>query len=67
MSYITTRQQFCIDSSTLFQSHCQKRISYLQSNVLQYTINKETGRHDVLDRAVGRSFWLGGRGAETEV
>ena len=37
--------KFCSDISTLFQSHCQTRISYLQS--CYHTIYKETGRDDV--------------------
>jgi hypothetical protein len=46
MSY-NTRQQFCGDISTLVQSHCQTRISYLQT--CYHTIYKETGRDDVLE------------------
>ena len=46
MNY-NTRQQFCDDISTLFQSHCQTRISYLQT--CYHTIYKETGRDDVLE------------------
>ena len=33
--------------STLFQSHCQTRISYLQT--CYHTIYKETGRDDVVE------------------
>ena len=46
MSY-NTRQQFCGDISTLFQSHCQTRISYLKN--CYHTIYNETGRDDVLE------------------
>ena len=38
--------KFCGDISTLFQSHCQTRISYLQT--CYHTIYKEKGRDDVL-------------------
>ena len=44
---LKTRQQFCRDISTLFQSHCQTRISYLQT--CYHIIYKETGRDDVLE------------------
>ena len=37
--------KFCGDISTLFQSHYQTRISYLQT--CYHTIYKETGRDDV--------------------
>ena len=37
---------FCGDISTLFQSHCQTRINYLQA--CYHTIYKETGRNDVI-------------------
>ena len=39
--------KFCGDISTLFQSHCQTRISYLQT--CYHTIYKETGRDGVLE------------------
>ena len=39
--------KFCGDISTLFQSHCQTRISYLHT--CYHTIYKETGRDDVLE------------------
>ena len=39
--------KFCGDISTLFQSHCQTRLSYLQT--CSNTIYKETGRDDVLE------------------
>ena len=44
---LKTRQQFCGDISTLFQSHCQTRISYLQT--CYHIIYKKTGRDDVLE------------------
>ena len=44
---LKTRQQFCGDISTLYQSHCQTRISYLQTSY--HIIYKETGRDDVLE------------------
>ena len=45
--------KFCRDISTLFQSHCQTRISYLQT--CYHTIYKETGRYDVLETL---HYWL---------
>ena len=41
---LLTRQQFCGDISTLFQSHCQTRINYLQACF--HIIYKETGRRN---------------------
>ena len=40
--------KFCGDISTLFQSRCHPRISYLQT--CYHTIYKETGRDDVLEK-----------------
>ena len=31
---LKTRQQFCGDISTLFQSHCQTKINYLQAYIV---------------------------------
>ena len=34
-----TRQQFCGDISTLFQSHCQTRMKYLQAYFYMFQVN----------------------------